>query len=169
MGSLLVIANHFKSKGSDCDDVNDPDRGDGQANCNVTRTRAAAALGDFVHDVAGNDDKALVMGDLNAYLLEDPIRALTDAGLVNLLARDAGTDAYTYVFRDQAGTLDYAFATPALAAEVRQGFAWHSNADEPPLLDYNLDRKRDPAIFDGGIPWRASDHDPVVVDIELGP
>lgn len=165
---LLVVANHFKSKGSDCDEVNDPDRGDGQGNCNLTRTRAAVALADFVH-AERDDDEALVMGDLNAYLLEDPVRALTDAGFVNLLEREAGTSAYTYVFRGQAGTLDYAFATPALARKVRQGFAWHSNADEPPLFDYNLDRNRDPAIFDGGTPWRSSDHDPVVVDIDLRP
>jgi predicted extracellular nuclease len=165
---LLVVANHLKSKGSDCDEVNDPNRGDGQGNCNVTRTRAAVALADFVHDARDND-KALVMGDFNAYLLEDPIRALTDAGFVNLLAAEKGTRAYTYVFRGQAGALDYAFASAALAREVRQGFAWHSNADEPPLFDYNLDRNRDPAIFDGATPWRSSDHDPVVVDIDLRP
>ena len=165
---LTVVANHLKSKGSDCDEVNDPDRGDGQANCNLTRTRAAAALAEFVLQDAGGG-KALVLGDFNAYLLEDPIRVLEDAGMVNLLAREAGTDAYTYVFRGQAGALDHAFATPALAADVRQSFAWHSNADEPPLLDYNMDRNRDPATFDRTTPWRASDHDPVVVDVELSP
>ena len=41
---LTVVVNHLKSKGSDCDDVGDPDTGDGQGNCNLTRTKAAEAL-----------------------------------------------------------------------------------------------------------------------------
>ena len=35
---LTVVVNHLKSKGSDCNDVGDPDTGDGQGNCNLTRT-----------------------------------------------------------------------------------------------------------------------------------
>ncbi len=35
---VTVAVNHLKSKGSDCNDVGDPDLGDGQANCNGTRT-----------------------------------------------------------------------------------------------------------------------------------
>ena len=41
--------------------------------------------------------------------------------------------------------------------------------DEPRLFDYNLDFGRDPGYFDGESPWRASDHDPVVVDLTLTP
>ncbi len=33
-GIFTVVVNHFKSKGSACDDVGDPDAGDGQGNCN---------------------------------------------------------------------------------------------------------------------------------------
>jgi predicted extracellular nuclease len=44
---------------------------------------------------------------------------------------------------------------------------WHINADEPRLLDYNLENGRDPNLFDGATPYRASDHDPVVVGIDL--
>ena len=40
---FTAAVNHLKSKGSDCDDVMDPDTGDGQGNCNITRTKAAAA------------------------------------------------------------------------------------------------------------------------------
>ena len=38
---FTVAVNHLKSKGSDCNDVGDPDTGDGQGNCNLTRTDAA--------------------------------------------------------------------------------------------------------------------------------
>jgi len=44
---------------------------------------------------------------------------------------------------------------------------WHINADEPRLLDYNLENGRDPNLFDGTTPYRASDHDPVVIGIDL--
>ena len=166
---LTVIANHLKSKGSDCDDVNDPNRGDGQGNCNRTRTLAAAALAEFALDYPADNAKVLVVGDLNAYLREDPIRALEAAGLVNLLGTEIGSQAYSYVFSGAAGALDHALATPALAADVERVFEWHINADEPRVLDYNLDFGRDPAYFDGDTPWRSSDHDPVVVDLDLRP
>ena len=167
---LTVIVNHLKSKGSDCVEDGDPNTGDGQGNCNLTRTRAAAALADWAAtDPTGSGDPdVLVLGDLNAYPREDPIAALSAAGLVNLL--DAGDGIpWSFTFDGQAGALDHAFATPSLAPQVIDAGEWHINADEPPVLDYNLDRGRDPTLFDGGTPWRASDHDPVVVDLELRP
>jgi predicted extracellular nuclease len=46
-GAVFTVAvNHLKSKGSACTDVGDPDAGDGQGNCNGTRTLAAEALVD---------------------------------------------------------------------------------------------------------------------------
>ena len=39
---FTVAVNHLKSKGSACADIGDPDAGDGQGNCNLTRTAAAA-------------------------------------------------------------------------------------------------------------------------------
>ncbi len=48
-GSVFTVAvNHLKSKGSPCDDVGDPDAGDGSGNCNGTRTAAAEALVDWL-------------------------------------------------------------------------------------------------------------------------
>lgn len=44
---------------------------------------------------------------------------------------------------------------------------WHINADEPPVLDYNLEFDRDAALFDGVSPFRASDHDAVIIGLEL--
>lgn len=165
---LTVVVNHLKSKGSDCNDLGDPDTGDGQGNCNRTRTRAATALSRWLatDPTASGDDDILIIGDLNAYLREDPVVALEEAGFVNLLARKTGASAYTYVFRGRSGALDHALASPALADHVLSAFAWHVNADEAPLYDYNLDRGRDPSLFDGRVPYRSSDHDPVIVDID---
>jgi predicted extracellular nuclease len=67
-GGLTVAVNHLKSKGSDCNDVGDPDVGDGQGNCNQTRTSAAQALVDWLAtDPAGSGDPDLVVGDPNSY------------------------------------------------------------------------------------------------------
>ena len=45
---FTVVVNHLKSKGSACDDVGDPDLGDGQGNCSQTRLAAARALVDWI-------------------------------------------------------------------------------------------------------------------------
>ena len=72
---FTVAVNHLKSKGSDCLDVGDPDLGDGQGNCNQTRSAAAQALVDWLAtDPTGSGDPDfLIMGDLNSYAMEDPI------------------------------------------------------------------------------------------------
>lgn len=166
---FTVVVNHLKSKGSSCDAEGDPNLSDGQGNCNRTRTDAAAALADWVQtDPTGSgDDDVLIIGDLNAYRAENPLSALTSSGLVNLL--DAHAEPYSFVFDGQAGALDHALATPGLAAQVRETVEWHINADEPPVLDYNLENKRNPNLFDGTSPYRASDHDPVVIGLDLEP
>ena len=166
---LAVAVNHLKSKGSDCDAVNDPNLGDGQGNCNRTRTLAAAALADWSAGSLAEaaDGKVLIIGDLNAYLRENPVRVIENGGFVNLLDREIGDSAYSFVYNGQAGALDHAFASPALAARVRQVVEWHVNADEPPLFDYNLDLGRHARLFEPGTPWRASDHDPLIVDIDF--
>ena len=77
-GIFTVAVNHLKSKGSDCNDLGDPDLGDGAGNCNVTRTLAAQALVDWLaSDPTGSGDSDfLIIGDLNSYDKEDPIDAI---------------------------------------------------------------------------------------------
>ena len=168
-GEMTVLVNHLKSKGSDCDDVGDPNLGDGQGNCNLTRTKAAQAMADWIQtDPTGvGDEDYLIIGDLNAYLEEDPVVALESAGLVNLLDQFVGSEAYSFVFDGQAGALDHGFATPALADQIVGTEEWHINADEADAIDYNLDFGRNPNIFDGGIEFRVSDHDPMIIGLNL--
>lgn len=168
---LTVVVNHLKSKGSDCNDLADPDTGDGQGNCNLTRTRAAQALVDWLAaDPTGSGDPdVLIIGDLNAYAQEDPIRAITGAGFENLIARFLGEGAYSYVFNGQSGYLDHALASAALSGQVTGVSEWHINADEPRALDYNEEYKSAEQIVElyGPEPYRASDHDPVLVELDL--
>jgi predicted extracellular nuclease len=172
-GTVTVAVAHLKSKGSDCNALNDPDTGDGQGNCNLTREAAAQAMTDWLASdptQSGEADK-LIIGDLNAYAKEDPITAIESAGYVNLIADKVGVDAYSYVFRGLAGYLDHALANSDLYAQVTAVTEWHINADEPRVLDYNVEHKTPEQVVALYSPeaYRASDHDPLVVQLDLTP
>jgi len=83
----------------------------------------------------------------------------------NLLENFLGTDSYSFVLAGESGALDHAFASQSLVGRVTGVMDWHINADEPPVQDYNLELGRDPGIFDGASPYRASDHDPVSIGL----
>lgn len=176
---FTIVVNHLKSKGSDCLDVGDPDAGDGQGNCNLTRKAAAQALVDWLAtDPTGSGDPDfIIMGDLNSYAQEDPIDAIkagaddttgTGDDYTNLIAKYQGEYAYSYVFDGQAGYLDHALANPSLLAQVTGAADWHINADEPDLLDYDTSFKpnEQDALYEPNA-YRTSDHDPVVVGLDL--
>jgi predicted extracellular nuclease len=146
--ALTVVANHLKSKGSGCEDNlspvgPDPDAGDGQGNCNLTRKAAAEQLAQWLatNPTGVADPDVLIVGDLNSYAQEDPITALKNAGYINLIEQQLGQNAYSYVFDGQWGYLDHALASPSLAAKVTGVTEWHINADEPAVLDYNTNFK----------------------------
>jgi predicted extracellular nuclease len=168
---FTVVVNHLKSKGSDCNAVGDPDTGDGQGNCNGIRTLAAEALVDWIAtDPTGSGDSdALVIGDMNAYAKEDPIATFEAAGYTNTIASFLGSDAYSFVFQGQSGYLDHALASPALSAKVAGVSEWHTNADEPIALDYNVEFKSPGQVTSFYAPdaFRSSDHDPVLVGLNL--
>jgi uncharacterized repeat protein (TIGR01451 family) len=163
---FTVLVNHLKSKGSDCDDVGDPDTGDGQGNCNLTRTNAVLAMIDWMatDPTSSGDPDFLVLGDLNSYALEDPIAAFLAEDFHNLLLDWGGVEAYSYQFQGQFGYLDYALANTALAAQVTGVTEWHINSDEPVALDYNDYNQPDLYVPDQ---FAASDHDPVIVGLDL--
>ncbi|MHC2558422.1 2',3'-cyclic-nucleotide 2'-phosphodiesterase (5'-nucleotidase family) [Bradyrhizobium liaoningense] len=108
----------------------------------------------------------MLLGDFNGYAKEQSTALIEGAGYENLHGRE--DDAYSYVFDGQTGTLDYAFANASLGAQVSDVTTWHINADEADALDYNTDYGRDTSIFDGDSSIRVSDHDPVIVGLNLG-
>ena len=161
---FTVVVNHLKSKGSDCNDLGDPDTGDGQGNCNLTRTSAATALVNWLatYPTGSGDPDFLIIGDLNAYAMEDPIAAIKAGGYTNLIESFIGADAYSYVFYGQAGYLDHALASADLTSRVMGVTEWHINADEPSALNYNDYNQPDLYQPDA---YCSSDHDPVIVGI----
>lgn len=164
---LTVVINHLKSKGSSCEADGDLNKDNGQGNCNLARTNAARAIADWIAtDPTGSGDPDyLIMGDLNAYIMEDPLSVLKSAGLINLL--EAGEQPYSFTYDGQSGALDHALVTQSLSRQVVDVLEWKINSDEPALLDYNLEHDRDAGLFDPDLPYRAADHDPVIVGLDL--
>lgn len=174
-----VIVNHLKSKSS-CPSgtgVN-TDHGDSQGCWNGTRIQQAQQLaGVFIPQVVSTsgDPDVLVIGDMNSHGFEDPINVLTGAGLVNELERFVRPNGlvYSYVFDGESGYLDHALATASLDSQMAGATEWHNNADEPEVIDYN----KNLGSTSGAKPqdlylnnaYRASDHDPVVVSLNLTP
>jgi uncharacterized protein len=179
-GAVFTVAvNHLKSKGSSCGAGDDAL--DGSGNCNGNRTSAAEAIVDYLaSDPTGSGDPdVLIIGDLNSYKMETPIAALAAGGYTDLLETFEGPDAYTFVFDGQLGYLDYGLANSDLLDQVTGATAWHINADEVNIYDYN-DDIRDPgeASFErvsespttyAPDAFRSSDHDPVIIGLSLTP
>ncbi len=164
---FTVVVNHFKSKscGTPAPAAGDSNADTGQGCFNADRVEQAGALLDLLGDVATN--RVLVIGDLNSYGEEDPIDMLERGGLTDLIdTRLAETDQYSYVFEGEAGYLDHALATLALAGRVTGIDIWHINADEARFLDYNTEFN--PPSYYRADAYRSSDHDPVLVGLDLG-
>ena len=177
-GVLTVVANHFKSKGSPCGEGDDDPQ---QGSCNDTRLKAADALTAWLatDPTDSGDPDVLILGDLNAYDEEDPIDQLregaddtlgTDDDYTDLIEASQGEFAYSFVFSGEFGHLDYALANEALLPQVTGTTEWHINADEPDLLDYDTSFKKDAqdALYEPNA-YRSSDHDPVIVGLDLTP
>ncbi|MGP1717478.1 MAG: ExeM/NucH family extracellular endonuclease [Methylophilus sp.] len=162
-----VLVNHLKSKGCSDSGGADADQGDGQGCYNAQRLAQANQLVQFIQTVKNqaNDPDVLVIGDLNAYGKEDPVLVLENAGLQDQIARFNDQAGYSYVFDGEAGYLDHALANTALAAQVTGTVHWHINADEPFVIDYNTEFKPQDLYTD--TPYRSSDHDPVIVGLQL--
>jgi uncharacterized protein len=103
--------------------------------------------------------------------MEDPVVALEDAGFVNMIAEEIGPEAYSFVFDGQSGYLDHALASPSLVSQISGVTEWHINADEPTVLDYNTNFKTANQIEEFYAPdaYRSSDHDPVLIGLDLTP
>ncbi len=158
--TFLVVANHFKSKGSGSGV--DADTGDGQGASNHARVLQATALVQFAADqqAAAGTDQVFLIGDFNSYTQEDPLRVLADAGYVNVgAALDAGE---TYAFDGQVGSLDHVFASAGAFDRVTGADTWDINADEAVAREYSRYNQNATLLYDDSV-HRASDHDPTVV------
>tara|TARA_R100000322_G_scaffold165110_2_gene130119 strand:+ start:4700 stop:6490 length:1791 start_codon:yes stop_codon:yes gene_type:complete len=152
----VVVANHFKSKRCNNATGAQVESGDGQGCWGPLRAQAAAELVAWLKTDptgTGSTDQ-VVMGDLNSYRREAPLMALADGGFFN----PSAVDSYSYSFKGEVGTLDYILPSAGLESAVLQSGTWRANVDEP-AAPAELGPLR-------GEPWRASDHDPVWLDLK---
>ena len=172
---LTVSVNHFKSKGS-CPKLPgaDNDNNDGQSCWNAARVIAAKTLASWLatQPTGQKTSHQLVIGDLNAYRMEDPITALEQSGWQHLPGATLdknGAVHWSYVFKGRSGSLDHALASKTLADKLVQFEHWHINADEPAVLDYNTEHKSKAQLKNlyAPTPFRSSDHDPLVMDFKF--
>lgn len=158
---FIVTVNHLKSKGSGYGA--NADKGDGQGASNSDRVAQARLVIQNLNLMSTRfaDPDILVVGDMNAYTMEDPMRVYESGGLVNQLARFSKGD-YSYVYRGNMGYLDHSWATATLSKQVTGARPWHINADEPNYFGY-----ANPSYY-SATPYRCSDHDPILTGIALG-
>jgi predicted extracellular nuclease len=159
-----VVVNHWKSKGG-CEGAQggDRDQGDGQGCWNAARVQAARELLAWLDGGVGTADsgRRLILGDLNAYSQEDPVRLLRSAGYRLALELAGRGSEFSYNYRGYGGSLDHALASPALAADVRDAAIWAINADEVEAFGYAAYGRN--ADWYSAEPWASSDHDPLIL------
>jgi len=162
---FVIAANHFKSKGcgreADQAQGADADQHDGQDCWNAVRLDSSRRLQAWLAgDPTGSGKRLqLIVGDLNAYAKEDPVQVLKEAGWQDAFALMQVPRAYSFVFDGQAGRLDHALLDAPMASRLRGAVEWHNNSDEAGFFDY----RQDP----DGDPYRASDHDPILLGFDL--
>ena len=186
-GVFTLVVNHFKSKSCSGADEANADRGDGQACFNAKRVEAARALLEWMKtDPTGSGDPdQLIIGDLNAYAKEDPVRLMTEAGFMDVFSSSRGEPHYSFAYDGMLGGLDHALASDTLKLQVQGVDVWHINADEFPGFAYHSDitpraadaeapdaatRKREAAtraLLYRKHAYRSSDHDPLIVYLTL--
>ena len=168
---VTVVVNHFKSKGSSCEDVGGPtfDVGDDvetflTGNCTLTREYAAQRLIEWIETkpTGVNSPDTFVVGDLNSYEEEGPIEIFIDAGYEDAV-QSHGDDAFTFKFDGRYGRLDYVMASPSAKRLLVDAAVWQANSAEPYGYLYFNEPVDTPETATA---YASSDHDPVVVAIE---
>jgi 2',3'-cyclic-nucleotide 2'-phosphodiesterase (5'-nucleotidase family) len=147
---VIVIANHFNSKGGDqaMFGKNQPP----VLGSEKQRMLIAHIVHDFVNDVLSKDEDAnvVVLGDLNDFEFSNPIQALKGDIMTNLVEMVPQEERYTYNYQGNAQVLDHILATNKLAAGAEADIV-HLNSQ---------------FMEDHG---RVSDHDAVVAQFSFEP
>ncbi len=164
-GRLTVVGVHLVSRLGD-----DPLFGARQPprrSSEKRRHAQARALRAFVERELGRAPRAalVVAGDFNDFPFPEPdegvdpvtrVAGVAPPRLENVALRIPPPRRYSYIHRGNAQLIDHILVSPALVPCVRGAYVAHVNADYPEALA----KRR-------GTPLRASDHDPLAVDLEL--
>jgi predicted extracellular nuclease/chitodextrinase len=172
--AFLVVADHLKSKGADGSPLYPGDAEDtsspavDQGAFNATRVHEAADVNTFASRVAASlgTDRIFLVGDFNAYTHEDPLEELYGDGYTDMGSAQDPSEQ-TYSFGGMEGSLDHVLANTAAARMVTGADVWQINAQEAVAYAYSRYNYNATLLFDGSAPFAASDHDPVIVGLNL--
>lgn len=156
---FVLIANHFKSKGSGEDDRT------GQGLANPSRKAQATQLTAWASEMFG-DEAVFLVGDFNAYSKEEPVQIIEAAGYTNTAKTYEPTSA-TYQFQGRLGSLDHVFANDKAMRLVTGAAVWDINGDESIAFQYSR-RNYNIVNFHADDAFASSDHDPIVVGLDTG-
>jgi len=123
------------------------------------RLAQAAFLAGLVEEIETTrfGSRVIVLGDFNDYPSSAPVGVIRAAGMVNLMDGVPASGAYTYNFKGISQVLDHVFVSRTLAADPLRILAARPlpvGSDFPADLEY-----------DASTMLRASDHDPVLVQM----
>ena len=165
-GEFTAVINHFKSKSGDGPaptPTSSTGRAPGSSSASSRRRRSTEWLGDRPDRVgrqrrpAARRSQRLLQGRRDRH--PEGRRLQQPAG--------GSPIPIPIVFDGQIGSLDYILANNSMTGQVTGVTEWHINSDEADALDYNLDFGRDPRSSMPDVPVRVSDHDPLLVGIDL--
>ena len=171
--AFLVVANHWKSKGTgtplyagDAEDTSSPAAD--QGSYNATRVREAQDVNTFATQVAADlgTSRIFLAGDFNSYTHEDPLEVLYADGYSDL-GGALDPSEWTYSYNSLEGSIDHVLANNAARSMVTGADVWQINAQEAVAFAYSRYNYNATLLFDGTDPFAASDHDPVVVGLNL--
>ncbi|WP_409177630.1 chitobiase/beta-hexosaminidase C-terminal domain-containing protein [Brevibacillus fortis] len=145
---VIVIANHFNSKGGD-QALFGKDQPP-QLVSEVQRMKIARVLNSFVKEIHAAETKAnvVVLGDLNDFPFSNPVQELADGVLTNMVEKLPKGEQYTYVYQGNSQVLDQILVSNHLEDDTKVDIV-HINAG----LTENE--------------GRVSDHNPVLVQLDL--
>lgn len=146
--SVIVIANHWNSKSGDT-----PLFGSQQPpvyGSETQRHKIANIVYDFIEDIKTKNPDANVvsLGDFNDYQFSQSLKIHEGSLMTNMINKVETQDRYTYVFQGNSQVLDHILVSNNLADQTNVDIL-HINADFTEMAG------------------RASDHDPVLVQIDL--
>ncbi|MFJ7070653.1 endonuclease/exonuclease/phosphatase family protein [Streptomyces sp. NPDC101115] len=141
--TVIVVANHFGSKGGDESIVShhQPPARSSEAK----RLLQAQAVNAFVKDVIALDKQAdvLVLGDINDFEFSGTTRALTDGGALYPAVKSLpAAERYSYVYQGNSQVLDQILTSPGVhhfeydSVHVNAEFADQNSDHDPQVLRF---------------------------------
>ena len=146
--SIVVIANHFNSKSGDTPlfgSIQPPVYGS-----EAKRHQIASIIDNFIEEILRDNprENIVVLGDLNDYEFSRTLDILKGGKLVNMIEKVPLNERYTYIYQGNSQVLDHILVSRNLERQTAVDIV-HINADFTTMHG------------------RASDHDPVMVQITL--